>query len=112
MQRQVRKYLHDIQTACAAILEFIEGRSFEDYCANEMLRSAVERKLAIVGEALGKALDIEPGLAEEIPDVRAIINLRNIIIHAYSAVEERTIWGIVQSNVPVGQQTVLRLMNS
>ena len=44
---------------CAAIgaarltLSFVQSRSFADYQTDAMLRSAVERQLFIVGEALG-----------------------------------------------------------
>ncbi len=54
--RDVRKYLFDMAEACRLIDEFIAGRSFDDYQADAMLRSAVERQLEIVGEALNQAL--------------------------------------------------------
>src|SRR4030067_2578840 len=51
MQPDSRRYLYDIQTACRKLEGFTRDRSLEDYLANEMLRSAVERPFEIIGQA-------------------------------------------------------------
>jgi uncharacterized protein with HEPN domain len=43
MRLEARKYLTDIQAATERIARFTEGKRFEQYLADEMLRSAVER---------------------------------------------------------------------
>ena len=60
MPRDVRVYLYDILQACDEVSSFVEGKAFEDYTESSLLRSAVERQLAIVGEALNQALKLEP----------------------------------------------------
>jgi uncharacterized protein with HEPN domain len=35
MQPETRKYLYDVLKACEAILEFVKGKSFEDYAIVE-----------------------------------------------------------------------------
>lgn len=52
MQRDPRAYLWDVREAAGAILEFIAGKTFEDYAGDRLLRSAVERQFEIIGEAL------------------------------------------------------------
>ena len=44
--------LHDILQAGREIRTFVSGRTFDDYKSDSMLRSAVERKCEIMGEAL------------------------------------------------------------
>ena len=44
MEDERLKYLYDIKASAAAILQFIRGKTFEDYSQNELLRSGVERK--------------------------------------------------------------------
>jgi len=100
MQLDARKYLFDVVTACEAILQFIHGKDFAAYEADLMFRSAVERQLMIVGEALNKANRLDESVMEHIPETRDIIQLRNIIAHGYAVVENATIWGIVQADVP------------
>jgi len=48
MRLEARKYLRDIQVAAERIERFTRGRGFEQYLADEMLRSAVERQLSII----------------------------------------------------------------
>jgi|GEM_PF-3558878 uncharacterized protein with HEPN domain len=49
--RDDRACLWDMLTAARAVQTFVEDRAFEDYVADLMLRSAVERQLKIIGEA-------------------------------------------------------------
>lgn len=46
------KYLWDALQAASRVQRFAGGKTFDDYLADEVLRSAVERQLEIVGEAL------------------------------------------------------------
>ncbi len=52
MRLEARKYLFDIQRAAALVREFTGGKTFADYEADAMLRSAVERQFEIIGEAM------------------------------------------------------------
>jgi len=60
MPVEIRKLLFDMAQACDALVRFTEGKTFDDYSADLMLRSAVERQFEIVGEALNQALRIDP----------------------------------------------------
>jgi uncharacterized protein with HEPN domain len=48
------KLLEDIRDAAAFIRHTTEGTTFEDYCANRLLRQAVERHCEIIGEAINR----------------------------------------------------------
>jgi uncharacterized protein with HEPN domain len=110
MQPEANKYRYDVLMACEAILGFIRNKNFEDYSGDLMLRSAVERQLMIVGEALNKAVHLEDEVGRRIPDARDIIRLRNIIAHGYAIVEDATVWGIVPADVPVLHEQVKELL--
>jgi uncharacterized protein with HEPN domain len=45
------KYYYDAREAARAIMRFTVARSYDDYCRDEMLSSAIERKFEIIGEA-------------------------------------------------------------
>ena len=88
-----------MQEACALILEFTQGVSFEEYCNDRKLQSAVERQFEITGEALNQLYKIDPKLASRIPEYSKIIAFRNILIHSYSTISNEIVWGIVESKL-------------
>lgn len=110
MQREVRKFLYDVSNACEAIRQFTMDKTLRDYLNNLLLRSAVERQLMIIGEALNQAVHLQPDLSEQIEEVRQIVNLRNVIVHGYAVVENETIWGIVTEEVPALAGKVSKIM--
>ncbi len=65
-----------------------------------MLRSAVERKIGIIGEALSRLARIDPQLAAEIPDLPRIVALKDHLMHEYAAVDDQLIWRTVHENLP------------
>jgi uncharacterized protein with HEPN domain len=95
-----RTFLFDIQRACQLIAEFTSGMSFAGYAGDLKTRSAVERQLEIVGEAMGQMLDAFPELSIEFPDASRIISFRNRLIHGYSTVSNPVVWGILEDNLP------------
>ena len=110
MRHESKKYLYDILRACESLGHFVEGKRFADYDADLLLRSAVERQLMIIGEAMGQVVRTDDDVAEQIEDAREIINLRNVIVHGYAVLENETIWGILQADVPRLRDHVARLL--
>jgi len=100
MQLESRKYLFDIRKAADSIATFCAGKKFDDYRADELVRAAVERKFAILGEALGALKRRDPATAALIPDCAKIIAFRNIIVHGYADVDDRIVWGVIEDNLP------------
>lgn len=43
MRLEAKKFLFDIREATASLHAFVEGKTFDDYSRDAMLRSAVER---------------------------------------------------------------------
>jgi len=110
MKNEAKKRLQDIADACAAVGQFAKGKDFSNYQADEMFRSAVERKLEIIGEAFVKLETTESTLTEQFPELRKIVGLRNRIIHGYDNVDEEIIWDVVQNKLPALQHQVEALL--
>ena len=110
MRPEVKTFLYDIRQACDALRNFIAGRNFEDYRKDELLRAGVERKLMIIGEAVYQILRIDPDLESAISQARQIVGFRNVLVHGYFAVEDETVWGIVNNDIPVLAGEVSQLM--
>lgn len=100
MQRDPRSFLWDVQEAGQAIQRFVAGLDADSYASSELVRSAVERKFAIIGEALNQLSKSDPTLAPRIPHIAEIIAFRNLLIHGYAAVNHRTVWDTVEGSLP------------
>jgi uncharacterized protein with HEPN domain len=99
MPRDPRTYLWDARRAVELVAAFVEDRSFDDYCADAMLRSAVERQFEIVGEALNQMSKLDADLAARVPDLRRIVAFRNILIHGYASVDDELVWSVATERV-------------
>lgn len=99
MHADARKLLWDALQAAERVAHFTRGKTFADYQADDLLRSGVERQLAIVGEALNQLCRIDPAIASAIPELPRIVGFRNILVHAYASVDSRIVWGIIEVNL-------------
>jgi uncharacterized protein with HEPN domain len=66
-----------------------------------MLRSAVERQLEIVGEALAQLARTDAAVASQIGEYQRIIAFRNILIHGYAEIDHRIVWSVLERKLPV-----------
>jgi uncharacterized protein with HEPN domain len=112
MRLEVKKLLYDVREAAGLIASFSAERSFEDYTADPMLRSAIERQFEIMGEALNRLVKVDPDVVAEIQDYRKIISFRNVLIHGYDLVLNEVVWTILVEHLPTLAETVERLLAS
>jgi uncharacterized protein with HEPN domain len=110
MRLEAQKYLFDIRQAAERVARFCDGKTFENYRNDELLRSAVERQFEIMGEALSQLARHDPSVAEKIHDYRKIIAFRNILIHAYATVDDRIVWGVVEGDLPTLRTSLAALL--
>lgn len=94
MSPDSRKYLWDATEAAQRILKFAAGKTFSDYCQDELLRAAIERHFIILGEALSRLRQVDPETANRLPDLPRAVALRNLLVHAYADVDEAIVWGV------------------
>ena len=62
-------------------------------------KRAVERNIEIIGEAMNRILKRDNSIV--ITNSRKLVDTRNRIIHAYDAVSDDIIWGIIIRHLPV-----------
>jgi len=110
MTEQAKKYLFDILFAIEAIEEFIRDMSFSEYEKDLKTKSAVERQLGIIGEAVNKFA--KENTDSQLTYSREIINLRNRIIHAYDSIDDSIVWAIKVNHLPLLKMEVDKLINS
>ena len=107
---EAAKLLWDAHGAAERIARFVAGRSFDDFLADDMLRAAVERQFEIIGEAFAGLRRIDPTLAAGIPDLPRIVAFRNLLLHAYSTVDPKLVWGVVENHLPALHAALVQLL--
>ena len=112
MRLESKKLLEDIRLAAREIARFVGDSTFEAYADDSLLRSAVERQFEVVGEALSRLARIDEQTATTLGDYRRIIAFRNVLAHAYDAVDHRIVWGILGKDLPALTAAVEALLAS
>jgi uncharacterized protein with HEPN domain len=112
MRLEIRKNLEDVRQAAARVHEFTDGRTRDDYASSPLLRSAVERQLMIIGEALVRLSREAPDVASRLRDVRRVIAFRNLLVHGYDALDDDVVWDVVRTHVPALLAAVSSLLGS
>ena len=98
MTEKSTKYLSDILMAVELIEEFIvDDKDFTLYDNDRKTQSAVERQLAIIGEALNQFKKLEPEV--KIENDKQIISFRNRLVHAYDSLDNSMIWVIISRHL-------------
>jgi uncharacterized protein with HEPN domain len=99
MEDDLLKHLYDAREAVSAILRFVRSKTFEEYEQDELLRSGVERKFEIIGEALNRIGRDNLSILGRIREHRNIISFRNILSHGYDSIDNRIVWGIIEEDL-------------
>lgn len=83
--------LYHIEESIGHVMDFLEGKTFEEMSADVMCFHAVVYNIMIIGEA-ANMLTIE--FREEHPEVpwRNIIDMRNVLVHGYYLASPLFIW--------------------
>jgi len=100
MPHSSAKLLQDILDAGRAVRQFVANHTLAEYRENLMLRSAVERQLEIVGEAMNRLDRLDPDMLQRLQGHQKIVAFRNIIAHGYDALDNAIVWQVITDYLP------------
>ncbi|MCX6704576.1 MAG: DUF86 domain-containing protein [Candidatus Woesebacteria bacterium] len=109
-RHEPQKYLYDMLSSCEFLLEFTSSKTVDDYINDRAFRSALERELQIIGEALIQLEKVAPELAAQIPEYQNIIGFRHILVHGYDNLDPATVWNVVETKLEGLAQKVRHLL--
>ena len=99
MRTEDRVRLRHMIEAAESAAQFIAGRSRSDLDTDRMLLFAVVRAIEVVGEAASKLSEEFRAAHPGIP-WRAIVGMRNRLIHAYFDIDTETVWETTTQELP------------
>ena len=99
MKKGYQVYLEDILESIERIGEYVSEISENEFYEDHLIQDAVLRRLEIIGEAVK---GIPDNVRKDHPDIpwRRIAGLRDVLIHAYSGVNLKRVWIIINENLP------------
>jgi uncharacterized protein with HEPN domain len=92
-------YLWDMLQAARAVRRFVANAERSAYLKDEVLQSAVERKIEIIGEAATK---LSASFRQDHPEVpwSKISGQRHVLAHDYGRIEHDRIWEVATVHIP------------
>ena len=111
MDEYILTYLQDIMDSINEMESYFISYTmqYEIFEKDFLRRSAVERKVEIMGEAINRILKIDPDFS--LPNAKEIINTRNRVIHGYDSVTPEFLWGLVIKHIPILKKDVERILS-
>ncbi|MEZ4985018.1 MAG: HepT-like ribonuclease domain-containing protein [Saprospiraceae bacterium] len=105
MTEKAKKYLADIRQAIELLERFTgDTTDFFDYQKDLKTKSAVERQLGIIGEAVNKFRKEEENVV--LSHTRQIVDFRNRLIHSYDNMDDTMVWAILKRHIPILEKEV------
>jgi uncharacterized protein with HEPN domain len=92
-------YLLDILDAARLALQYVRGKTREEFIRDVQLQDAVIRRLAIIGEAARRVSEPTRLALSQLP-WREMIGIRNIVIHEYDDIDLTVVWDAATRDLP------------
>ena len=83
--------LEDMVSYSNNVINFVEGKTFEEFISDKILYFAVLKNVEIIGEA---AYMLSLSFKENHPELpwNEIIAMRHVLVHGYSNISDRNLW--------------------
>jgi uncharacterized protein with HEPN domain len=91
--------LLDMLMAARKAVGFVDGIDFEIFSKADVLQSAVMREIQVIGEAARMVSEETQSAHPEI-EWRAMIGMRNRLVHGYFTIRIDVVWQTLQEDIP------------
>jgi len=91
------------------IVETVRGKSQDEVLNDPIIFRAVVRSIEIIGEATKKLSDDFKAQHPEI-EWKKMARTKDVLIHAYFAIDNEIIWGIIQEKIPPLQRYIMTII--
>jgi len=92
-------YLVDILESAKIAMDYILGKSWDDFYDDIQCQDAVVRRIEIIGKAARRVSQETRDKHPQIP-WREMTSMRNLVIHEYDVVDINQVWDTAQNKIP------------
>src|SRR4030042_2130407 len=102
-------FLNHILDEINFLIKETEGKKFEEFIKNEILKRACSRSLEIIGEAVK---NLSPDFKRRYKEIewKKIAGLRDKIIHYYFGVNWDILWDVIRNQLPKLKEQVENIL--
>lgn len=103
-------YFNDIFKAIESIEDYTKDLTYEEFLQYNMCIQAVLLNIAIIGESAGK---ISKNIQQKYPEIpfRAIVSMRNRLIHGYYEVDTYRVWLVIKDDLSVLKSQIKKIIS-
>jgi len=98
-RRDPESAIRDMIAHADEAIALVAGKTRDDFDRERVLQLALVRLVEIVGEAARRVPDSERASRPDVP-WRAIVGMRDHLIHGYHAVDLDILWTVVTDDLP------------
>ena len=109
MSRNATVLFCDMEEACGKIASFVAGRERDEVFGDSLCRDAVLYNLLVIGEAVKRLPEATRKAHSDIP-WREIAGLRDVVAHAYFALDDEILWDAIQTDLPALRSRLRHLL--
>lgn len=102
--------LHHILEAIENIFEFVQGKTFETYQGDKILRFAIIKNLEIIGEASYLLTNDFKNSNCNI-EWNDMVRMRHILVHGYYQIKDEIIWATIETDLLPLKAKITILLN-
>ncbi|ONN27352.1 hypothetical protein XJ44_04230 [Thermosipho affectus] len=102
-------YLKHILDSMEAILDFVHGKTYNEFLKNRMMWSAVIREMEVIGEA---TKNLSHKFREKYPEIpwRKMAGMRDVLIHGYFKTDLEAVWKTAVEDIPILKPKIERII--
>jgi len=93
-------WLQDMLDAAKETIEFVTDMELRSFADDARTQRAVERNIAIIGEAASQVSEECRAAIPELP-WRQMVGMRHLLIHRYFNVDTAHLWEVASTDLPV-----------
>ncbi len=102
-------YLVDILESAKIALDYVSGKSWDDFYGDMQCQDAVIRRVEIIGEAARRVSQETRDRYPQLP-WREMTSMRNLVIHEYDVVDIKLVWDTMQNKIPPLIQDISKIV--
>jgi uncharacterized protein with HEPN domain len=96
--REFRHFIDDMLDAIDGIEKALDGKSFDEYQKDWLLRLATQRGIEIISEASRRLPEEAKALRADIPWQR-VSAIGNVLRHEYDSLSDQVLWGVMNNEL-------------